>query len=71
MTLSKEDKKRLHNLIHDAAENKVWYEPRNHISSLQIEMIHQVHEVMSDELELEIFETLQTRVAIRTVSDIL
>lgn len=71
MTLSKEDKKRLHNLIHDAAENKVWYEPRNHISSLQIEMIHQVHEVISDELELEIFETLQTRVAIRTVSDIL
>lgn len=71
MTLSKEDKKRLHNLTHDAVENKVWYEPRNHISSLQIEMIHQVHEVMSDELELEIFETLQTRVAIRTVSDIL
>lgn len=70
MTLSEEDKKRLHNLTHDAVENKVWYEPRNHISSLQIEMIHQVHEVVSNDLELAIFMSLQTQVVAETVSDI-
>jgi hypothetical protein len=70
MTLSEEDKKQLHNLIHDAAENKVWYEPRNHISSLQVGMIQQVHEVVSNDLELAIFMSLQTQVVAETVSDI-
>jgi len=71
MNLKEKIKKQLPPSINDTLVNEIWYEPQNHISSLQIEMIHQVHEVMSDELELEIFETLQTRVAIRTVSDIL
>lgn len=60
----------MHPSIYDTIVNEIWYEPRNHISSLQIGMIQQVHEVVSNDLELAIFMSLQTQVVAETVSDI-